>query len=113
MEARDPLAALDVLDSEIAPALAVLLDFHEALADQRVVRRLRDLTPRLVAEQRCVVILAPELRLPEGLVAQTAVVRMSLPTRRGSRRSSTRRSSPATTPPPAEARTPPSAARAA
>ncbi len=79
VEARDPLAVLAVLDSEIAPAVAVLLDFHDALADKRVVRRLRDLTPRLVAEHRCVVIVAPELHLPEGLVAQTAVVRMSLP----------------------------------
>ena len=79
VEAREPLAVLDVLDSEIAPAVAVLLDFHDALADKRVARRLRDLVPRLAAEQRCVIIVAPELHLPEGLTAQAAVVRMSLP----------------------------------
>jgi hypothetical protein len=79
VEAREPLAVLDVLDSEIAPAMAVLLDFHDALVDRRVVRRLRDLVARLLIEERCVVIVAPELHLPEGLVAQTAVVRMSLP----------------------------------
>lgn len=79
VEAREPLAALDVIDSEIAPAIAVLLDFHEALADRRVTRRLRDVVHRLQTEHRCVVVVAPELHLPEGLVAQTAVVRMPLP----------------------------------
>ncbi|APR76872.1 AAA ATPase central domain protein [Minicystis rosea] len=79
VEARDPIAALDVLDSEIAPGVAVLLDFHDALRDTRVVRRLRDLLPRLAAEGRAVIIVAPEQRVPEGLVAQTAVVRLSLP----------------------------------
>ena len=83
VEAREPLAVLDVLDSEIAPAVAVLLDFHDALADKRVVRRLRDLMTRLQAEQRCVVIVAPELHLPEGLTAQAAVVRLSLPDEAG------------------------------
>src|SRR5215468_6143511 len=43
VEARDPLSVLDVLDTEIAPAVAILLDFHDALHDRRVVRRLRDL----------------------------------------------------------------------
>ena len=83
VEAREPLAVLDVLDTEIAPAVAVLLDFHDALRDTRVVRRLRDLVPRLVAEQRSVVIVAPEQRVPEGLIAQTALVRMSLPDEAG------------------------------
>jgi hypothetical protein len=79
VEARDPVAARDVLDSPIAPGMTVLLDFHEALADKRVARRLRDMLVRLQLEQRCLVIVAPELYLPEGLVAQVAVVRMALP----------------------------------
>jgi hypothetical protein len=79
VEAREPLAALEVLASAIAPAVAVLLDFHDALTDPRVVRRLRDLVPQLAAEQRCVIVVAPELRLPDGLAAETAVVRLPLP----------------------------------
>jgi hypothetical protein len=79
VEAREPLGVLDVLETEIAPAMAVLLDFHDALGDHKVVRRLRDLVPRLAAEDRCVVIVAPELRLPDALAAEAAVVRMPLP----------------------------------
>jgi ATPase family associated with various cellular activities (AAA) len=79
VEAKTPLEVLDVLDTEIAPQIAALLDFHDALADRLVVRRLRDLVPHLVADRRCVVIIAPELRLPEGLAAETAVVRLPLP----------------------------------
>jgi hypothetical protein len=78
-EAREPLAVLDVLASPIAPALAVLLDFHDALVDPGVVRRLRDLVPLFAAEQRCVVVVAPELRLPDALAADAAVVRLPLP----------------------------------
>lgn len=79
VEAKDPLEALEALDSDAAPTVAVLLDFHDALADKGVVRRLRDLLPRLAAERRCLVIVAPELLLPDGLSADTAVVRMPLP----------------------------------
>ncbi len=77
--AHDPVEVLRVLDSEIAPSLVALLDFHDALADRAVVRRMRDLVPRLQAERRCVAIVAPELRLPEGLAADAAVLRLPLP----------------------------------
>jgi ATPase family associated with various cellular activities (AAA) len=83
VEAHEPLEVLAVLDSEIAPSLVALLDFHDALADRAVVRRLRDLVPRLQAERRCVVIVAPELRLPEGLAADAAVLRLPLPDEAG------------------------------
>lgn len=79
VEARSPIEALDVLESVIAPGLAALLDFHEALTDRAVARRLRDLVAHLADERRCVVIVAPELRLPEGLSTEAAVVRMPLP----------------------------------
>ncbi|HEY4119003.1 MAG TPA: hypothetical protein VGM56_14155, partial [Byssovorax sp.] len=78
-EAKSALEALDVLGTAIAPAMAVLLDFHDALVDPIVVRRLRDLVPAFTAEQHCVVIIAPELKLPDGLAADTAVVRLPLP----------------------------------
>jgi hypothetical protein len=77
--AKDPAALLDALARAPAPVLAVALDFHEALADPQVVRRLRDLLPRLSAEGRCLAVVAPRLVLPDGLAAEAAVVRLPLP----------------------------------
>jgi hypothetical protein len=59
----------------------VLLDFHHELDDRRVARRLRDLLPELYPRRRCAVIVAPTLRLPEGLAAETTVLRLPLPDR--------------------------------
>jgi hypothetical protein len=77
--ARDPLAALDAILKAPPPVLAVLLDFHVALADPAVARRVRDLAPRLAAEGRCLAIVAPRLALPDGLASETAVIRLPLP----------------------------------
>ena len=78
-KAHHPLEVLEALGDPKAPALAALLDFHQSLGEARIARRLRDLVPNLVATRRCVVIVAPTLRLPEGLSADTAVVRVPLP----------------------------------
>ncbi|HYG67044.1 MAG TPA: AAA family ATPase [Anaeromyxobacteraceae bacterium] len=77
--ARDPLAVLDAVLKAPPPALAVLLDFHVALADPAVARRVRDLAPRLAAEGRCLAVVAPRLALPDGLGADAAVIRLPLP----------------------------------
>jgi len=77
--ARTPVAALEAVLQAPSPYLAVLLDFHEALADPRVVRMVRDALPRLAAEGRCLAVVAPRLALPEGLAADAAVVRLPLP----------------------------------
>jgi SpoVK/Ycf46/Vps4 family AAA+-type ATPase len=77
--ARTPIAAIQAALQAPAPLLAVLLDFHEALADPAVVRTLRDALPRLSAEGRCLVIVAPRLDLPDGLAAEAAVIRLPLP----------------------------------
>ncbi len=77
--ARDPLQALEVVLKAPAPALAVLLDFHVALRDPAVARAVRDALPRLAAEGRCLAIVAPRLELPDGLAADTAVLRLPLP----------------------------------
>ena len=71
--------------------MAVLLDFHDALADKRVVRRLRNLVPRLAAEQRCVIIVAPELHRPEASPRGPRWCACRCPTRRRSPASSTAR----------------------
>lgn len=77
--ARSPAAVVEAVLQAPAPFLAVLLDFHEALADPRVVRRIRDALPRLVAEGRCLAVVAPRLLLPEGLAGDAAVLRLPLP----------------------------------
>jgi hypothetical protein len=78
--ARDPLAALEAILKAQAPVLAVMLDFHLALRDPDVARALRDALPRLGAEGRCLVIVAPRQELPEGLQAEAAVLPVPLPT---------------------------------
>ena len=77
--AKDPLAALEAVIKAPAPVMAVLLDFHEALASPAVARRVRDLVPRLSAEGRCLVVVAPRLALPDGLAADAAILRLPLP----------------------------------
>jgi hypothetical protein len=77
--AKDPSAFLDALVRAPAPVLAVALDFHQSLRDPLVARKLRDALPALGAEGRCVVVVAPRVELPEGLAADTAVLRLPLP----------------------------------
>jgi len=77
--AKSPLAAVEAALQAPAPFLGVLLDFHEALADPRVVRRIRDALPRLAAEGRCLAIVAPRVLVPDGLAADVAVLRLPLP----------------------------------
>jgi hypothetical protein len=77
--AKDPASFLDALVRAPSPFLAVALDFHVALRDPLVVRRLRDALPALGGEGRCLVVVAPRLELPEGLAGETAVVRLPLP----------------------------------
>ena len=77
--AREPAAMLDAVLKAPSPVLAVLLDFHEALADPLVARKVRDLAPRLAAEGRCLAVVAPRLSIPEGLATETAVLRLPLP----------------------------------
>jgi hypothetical protein len=77
--AKDPIALLDALARAPAPVLVAALDFDEALRDAQVVRKLRDLLPRLAAEGRCLAVVAPRLVLPDGLAADAAVIRVPLP----------------------------------
>jgi hypothetical protein len=78
-QARTPIAAIEAALQAPAPFLAVLLDFHEALEDPRVVRVIRDALPRLISEGRCLAVVAPRLALPDGLAAEAAVLRLPLP----------------------------------
>lgn len=62
-------------------ALVVLKDFHPYLNDQRVIRLLRDLYPRLQRARRTVIFLSPVLKLPPELEKQITVLEMPLPNR--------------------------------
>jgi hypothetical protein len=77
--ARAPAAFLDAIARAPAPLLAVALDFHLALAEPPVARRLRDALPALAREGRCLVVVAPRLELPDGLQSDAAVLRLPLP----------------------------------
>lgn len=77
--AKDPAALIDALLAAPAPVLAVALDFHHALAVPGLARKLRDAVPRLVAEGRCLAVVAPRLAIPEGLGGEVAPLRLPLP----------------------------------
>lgn len=77
--ARSPIEALDALLAAPGPLLAVLLDFQVAMRDPAVARAVRDALPRLAAEGRCLLIVAPRLELPEGLAESVATLRLPLP----------------------------------
>ena len=80
--ARDGCAALDALFRGGDRATAgILLDFHLELEDRTVARKLRDLLPSFYPRRRCAVIVAPRLRLPEGLASEVTVLRLALPSR--------------------------------
>jgi hypothetical protein len=77
--ARSPIEALDALLAAPGPLLAVLLDFHVAMRDPAVARAVRDALPRLAAEGRCLLVVAPRLELPDGLAESVATLRLPLP----------------------------------
>lgn len=77
--AKEPLEMLEELLAAPAPVITVALDFHQALENPVVARTLRDMVPRFAAEGRCLAIVSPRLVLPEGLAADTAVIRLPLP----------------------------------
>jgi hypothetical protein len=82
LAAKDGRAALDALfRGGDGPTVGVLLDFHLELEDRAVARRLRDLLPSFYPQHRALVIVAPRLRLPEGLAAEATVLRLPLPDR--------------------------------
>lgn len=77
--ARDAHALLDALMKAPAPVLVIALDFHVALEDPAVVRRVRDEIPRMTREGRCLAVVAPRLVVPEGLSTDIATLRLPLP----------------------------------
>lgn len=77
--AVEPGALLDAVERAPSPSVVALLDFHVALEDPRVARRVRDLIPGLAADGRALVLISPRAELPAGLAADAAVMELPLP----------------------------------
>lgn len=77
-DSGDPTPILKALAK--APAgMTVLFDFHMFLQDAMVVRRLRDLLPKLINNEHMLVIVSPVLVLPDELEKDIAVLELPLP----------------------------------
>jgi ATP-dependent 26S proteasome regulatory subunit len=76
---RDPIAALDAVMDSREQALFVLKDYHAFISDVTVTRRLRDLTAALKTSYKTLIILAPNLKLPNELEKDVTVVDYGLP----------------------------------
>jgi AAA+ superfamily predicted ATPase len=79
--AREPFRLLESLQKAPASCLAVLLDFHKAWEDPRLIRCLRDLLPTFAEKGHYLSVVAPRVSIPDGLASDTAVVRLPLPDR--------------------------------
>lgn len=78
---RNPLQALELIEKLPASAAAifVLRDYHRFLDDIAVSRKLRNLTRLLKAQPKNVIILSPQLSIPEDLSELITVLDFALP----------------------------------
>jgi SpoVK/Ycf46/Vps4 family AAA+-type ATPase len=77
----DAAEALARLAATTEPRVFVLLDFHAALADPTVVRRLRDLCAKLAARNQAVVMVSPAAGVPLELEKEVTIVDLPPPDR--------------------------------
>jgi SpoVK/Ycf46/Vps4 family AAA+-type ATPase len=75
-----PTTVLESVSEQDESAAVALLDFHVALRDPAVVRRLKDTARRIEGTSRTLVIVAPELVAPPELANDLAVIDLPLPT---------------------------------
>jgi len=78
---RNPLQALELVDKVSAPipALFILRDFHRFLEDIAVARKLRNLARQLKSQPQNIVIISPQISIPEDLSEAIAVLEFPLP----------------------------------
>ncbi|PSB03998.1 AAA family ATPase [Merismopedia glauca] len=79
---RNPLQALELLEKMIpdAPAVFILRDFQRFLEDVAIARKLRNLSQKLKAQPKNIVIIAPQIGIPSDLSELLTVVEFPLPT---------------------------------
>ena len=77
---RDPIAALEYVLNAPDQSVFVFKDFHPFIADVAVTRRLRDLVYVLKTSYKTLILLSPNLKLPQELEKEVTVVDYQLPT---------------------------------
>lgn len=79
---RNPLQALEHIEKipQSASALFVLRDYHHFLDDVAVSRKLKNLARSLKSQSKTVLLLAPQVQIPEALTETVTVIEFSLPT---------------------------------
>lgn len=78
---RNPLQALELVEKIPAtvPAVFVLRDYHRFLDDVAIARKLRNLSRLLRSQPKNIVILSPQLTIPEDLSEVLTVLEFPLP----------------------------------
>lgn len=79
---RNPLQALELVEKIPAtvPAVFVLRDYHRFLDDVSIARKLRNLSRLLRSQPKNIVILSPQISIPEDLSEVLTVLEFPLPT---------------------------------
>jgi hypothetical protein len=75
----DPVQALANLESMTIEAVFVLKDFHRHMENPVVVRRLRDVGQKFLANRRTLVLTAPAIEMPPELVSLVEFLDLPLP----------------------------------
>lgn len=78
---RNPLQALELIEqlTASAPAIFVLRDFHRFLEDVAIARKLRNLARLLKSQPKNIVLICPQLAIPEDLSEVITVLEFPLP----------------------------------
>ncbi|MBF2088757.1 MAG: AAA family ATPase [Synechococcales cyanobacterium K44_A2020_017] len=78
---RNPLQALELIEKlpASAPAIFILRDFHRFLDDVSISRKLRNLMRLLKSQPKNLVIVAPQITIPDDLRDAFTVLEFSLP----------------------------------
>jgi len=84
-ETADPIAALDYIAHQDGQLIAAVLDLHPFLtgdhASPTVIRRLRDLYPTLKRSNKSIVLVSPEIAVPNDLQKMVTVLDLPYPTK--------------------------------
>lgn len=80
---RNPLQALELIEKlpSNAPAILILRDFHRFLDDISVSRKLRNLARLLKSQPKNIVMISPQVNIPEELSEVLTILEFPLPNR--------------------------------
>lgn len=77
---KDPIKALDLIETIETPTIVVYKDLHRYIEDIRVYRKVRDLHTILKGTMNTMIILAPVVTIPVELQKSISIVSVPLPT---------------------------------